>query len=323
MLPEYDQEDEGNNWIEYLYPRLMYSFKKIKKNHNEFTLFEPEKIVKGDSVFHNFFQRGYIFYATGKMIDIPSLSKYFGFYRGYSSQLEMRSLLFLSDYFNAMQLEKMRFHVEKNHFDRERVAMTNICQAIEFCLKALQVHAGYWETRKFSFKEGHNCNKLFKNLPEGLQSELKDQSKDFCRCYKENVRKVNTELEKLENEFLNNMNNRNHRLDWDGVGTRVESNPLSYILYANDPVLNDEGWFIEAIENLPDSKDYKYGPTTGITEDVPKVKPIHYGITLGRFFYEYLFPHFNGDISRFQHSDFIPIKKEDIIWEVLSDKGRY
>ena len=199
----------------------------------------------------------------------------FGYYRGYSSLFGRICSITLWEYFNAVQLEKMRFHVEKNHLDRERVVMTNLCQAIEFCLKTLQVHAGYRKSRKFSFMEGHKCKELYDHLPDELKKELKGRSIEFCKSHEKYVQEVNTKLKQLEIKSLSN---------WDGVGSWVESNPLSRIHNANDPVLNDGDWFEKAINNLPDSVYYRYGTNSVNTQNVPDVVPIHYGITPGRFF---------------------------------------
>ena len=70
------------------------------------------------------------------------------------------------DVFNALQLEKLWAVVTDDHLDRERAVMTNVTQAIEFCLKAIQTHAAYRETGEFAFTEGHDLEKIYKSLPE-------------------------------------------------------------------------------------------------------------------------------------------------------------
>ena len=84
------------------------------------------------------------------------------------------------DAVNALQLERLWAFAAHDHLDRERVTMTTICQAVEFCLKALQTHTGYRSTGVFAFADGHNLKVLYESLPCDLRQELHCESVGFA-----------------------------------------------------------------------------------------------------------------------------------------------
>ena len=180
---DYSDLPSEDTWVEYLRTRLPYSFSEIHEQKPQYILSEP-LLSTHLAEHHNFWKRGYVYYAIGKLIDIYGLSVYWREYRilhtdklrnEHSGRVDHLSKQ-PRDVFNALQLEKLWAVVTDDHIDRERAVMTNVTQAIEFCLKAIQTHAAYRETGEFAFTEGHDLKKIYKSLPEELQLEMQTES---------------------------------------------------------------------------------------------------------------------------------------------------
>ena len=172
MMPEkvdsYDALEVDASWIDYLRRRLPYSFLKINRQktpqgeisgkkrrpRHHYILTEPKLGVGAE--YHNFWRRGYSYYVAGKLTDTHNLSELWIDYRRLLAERVLHGgssravAVFATQHnYNAMQMEKLWAPVEGNHLDRERVAMTNVCQAIELCLKAVKAHAEYREHTVF------------------------------------------------------------------------------------------------------------------------------------------------------------------------------
>ena len=181
-----------DTWVDYLRTRLPYSFSEIsKENSRRYILSGPHLPSTTFAEYHNFWKRGHVYYAVGKLTDIQKLSLYWQNYHishtdplrnEYSGKVDLLAKS-PPDVFNALQLEKLWAVVAADHLDRERVVMTNVTQAIEFCLKAIKTHAEYRETGLFSFTEGHNLEEIYTSLPKKLQLEMRTESITFADNY--------------------------------------------------------------------------------------------------------------------------------------------
>ena len=187
---DYSDLPNEHTWVGYLRTRLPYSFSEIHERKPQYILSGP-LLSTHLAEHHNFWKRGYVYYAVGKLIDIHGLSVYWREYRilhtdKLRNEHSGRVDHFFKqprDVFNALQLEKLWAVVTDDHLDRERAVMTNVTQAIEFCLKAIQTHAAYRETGEFAFTEGHDLEKIYKSLPEELQLEMRTESVAFAEKY--------------------------------------------------------------------------------------------------------------------------------------------
>ena len=178
---DYTALEVEDDWIAYLRRRLPYSFMNVRKGrHNGrpcYVLSDPRPGVGAE--YHNFWRRGYAFYAAGKVLDTYSLSDFLVHYRhmlaerrryvSKNAALHQRMRPhWTKDLYNAMELEKLWLPVRKNNLDRERVVMTNMCMAIEMCLKAVRTHAEYRDSGTFAFEFGHDVGEIYRSLPEPL-----------------------------------------------------------------------------------------------------------------------------------------------------------
>ncbi|MYH58442.1 MAG: hypothetical protein F4145_10710 [Boseongicola sp. SB0675_bin_26] len=295
--PEYDQLPEDECWMDHLRRRLPYSFQKRcegkserKKGGKKYRL----SVLSGPGLlsaeYHNFWRRGYAYYVAGKLMDMQDASRLWIGYRqlladrvrrGESKYDHLGLFYPASEYYNCMQLERLWSPVSGNHLDRERVVMTNMCQAIELCLKAVRVHAEYKESRRFLFEEIHDPKEIFGFLPDSLQEAIRQEAKGFARQYADFRTAVEQDVQQLQDK-------PRHDWDWEEIGMRMEANPYTAILDMNDPWTDDDGWFDEALGNTGDSIYHRYSPDEGC--DPYPVVPIHNGLMLARFLYEHLFP---------------------------------
>ena len=282
---EYEKLGRDDDWVKYLQKRLPYSFKNIrpeKGKNSRFVLSEPKML---GSDYHNFWRRGYAFYVIGKLADKDNMHQLWIAYRRLIvERVKLRGNVGFQDpreIYNCMQMEKLWAQVSSNHLDRERVVMTNICQAIELCLKAIKTHAEYRENNRFMFENGHDPKTIFESLPSSLQDTLKHEAKDFARKYTEYRRALEKEI--TIDPFINIS-----ALNWEEIGKRIESIPYTAILGANDPQKVPVDWFEKAIGNIGGSPEHRYSPYESC--DPYPVDKIHNGLMLARFLYEHLFP---------------------------------
>ena len=301
-LVDYFDLPSEDTWIEYLRTRLPYSFHEIreerckgKKRH--YILSRPVLSV-GLAEYHNFWKRGYVYYAAGKLIDVQRLPSYWNVYHTLYRERFRTKSHGIADYLmhsahdavNALQLEKLWAFAARDHLDRERVVMTNITQAMEYCLKAIRAHAEYRQTGEFSFTEGHDLNDMFNALPSELRQEVQKESVSFAEDY--------TKFREAIEEWVSQLNERRFAscdLDaWKRVSDQFDHSNYTGFVNDNDPKsvralgCGSEDWFDIAISEIRESTYHKYSPIEG--KDEYPVTPIHRALMLGRFMYEYLFP---------------------------------
>jgi len=299
-MEEYDTLEVEADWIDYIRSRLPYSFLKIRRERSgrgsrrggrRYILSEPVLNVGSD--YHNFWRRGYSYYVAAKLTDIHTLSSLWVGYRQLLVELTLQAgtpnpprligaQLGIENY-NAMQLEKLWAPVEEDHLNRERVVMTNMCQAIELCLKAVKAHAEYRENGNFAFDDDHDLKRIYESLPPVLAQDMEVESRSFARQYADFQKAVDDDVRRMEL-------GKGSAWEWERIGDRVESSAYTAILQTNDPADVPEDWFGEALQLLHehDITYDRYSPDEG--RDAYPPKRIHYGIMLGRFFYEHLFP---------------------------------
>ena len=186
-----------------------------------------------------------------------------------------------TDYYDSMELEKLWQPVRGNDLDRERVAMTNMSQAMELCLKAVRAHAEYRVGGTFMFEDGHDIGRVFDSLPQQLQDSIVDESRVFAREYGAFRSAVEADVRRLDKTPRTEWN-------WEEVGLRLEGTAYTAILGMNDPWSGTEEWFGEAMNELRDLAYRRYSPDEGA--DPYPVVHINAGLMPGRFLYEHLFP---------------------------------
>ena len=288
----YCELEVEDDWIAYLRRRLPYSFLKIRRERrrgggHRYVLSEPE--LGAGAEYHNFWRRGYVYYVAGKLTDAYALSGLWTDYRRLLAERTQRGrtgdypppLYRAKDYYNAMELEKLWQPIRENHLDRERVAMTNMSQAMELCLKAVKAHAEYRERGRFMFEDGHDIGMIFDSLPEPLQIFIVDESRVFAREYREFRSAVEAGVKRLDETPRTEWN-------WEKVGLRLEGTAYTAILEMNDPWPKTEDWFGTAMDELRDLAYHRYSPDEGL--DLYPVEHINAGLLIGRFLYEHLFP---------------------------------
>ena len=306
-LADYADLPSQDTWVEHLRTRLPYSFRKIRKapsNKRQYILSEPIPPTRSLAEYHNFWRRGYVYYAVGRLIDIHALPLYWQEYR-ISHTDEIRNehsgaVDHLSKWprnvFNALQLEKLWAVVADDHLDRERAVMTNVTQAIEFCLKAIKTHAAYRETRVFAFTEGHDLEEIYQSLPEELQLEMRTESAVFAEKYAAFRQTIADRVSQLEKRRFAppDFDARPDVGTWKNIADEVDRTTYTAFVGANDPAsagtvgCKPEEWFDHAIRDIGKITYHRYSPFQG--RDAYPVNPIHLGLMLGRFMYEHLFP---------------------------------
>lgn len=283
----YDALEVEDDWIAYLRRRLPYSFLKIRRERRRYVLSEPE--LHAGAEYHNFWRRGYVYYAVGKLTDAYALSELWIDYRRLLAERTQRGrmgdypppMYRATGYYNAMELEKLWQPVRGNHLDRERVAMTNMSQAMELCLKAVRAHAEYRGSGTFMFEDGHDIGSILDSLPQPLQDCIVNESRNFAREYGEFRSAVEADVKRLDETPRTEWN-------WEEVGSRLEGTAYTAILEMNDPWPTTEDWFGKAMDSLRGLADHRYSPDEG--PDPYPVEPIKAGLLIGRFLYEHLFP---------------------------------
>ena len=63
---DYSDLPREDTWVEYLRTRLPYSFSEIHEQNGQYMLSEPLLSTR-QAKYHNFWKRGYVFYAVGKL----------------------------------------------------------------------------------------------------------------------------------------------------------------------------------------------------------------------------------------------------------------
>ena len=146
-----------DSWIDFVRSRLPYSFKRIEymKDGDVFELSEPELVTGVFSAkYHNYWRRAHAFYLVGKLADNHHLSKLWESVTRMETEPVLnevmgRSRLLLpinaNDIYNGIQMARLWKSAQANILDRERVAITNVMQAVELGLKAVTVHARFRE----------------------------------------------------------------------------------------------------------------------------------------------------------------------------------
>ena len=171
--PGYHDLEIETSWVEYLRARLPYYFMDISEERpqprvRQFRLSDPA-LRTGISApeRHNFWERGNVYYMTGKLMDFYSMPQVSRGYR-MSEVLQLitraRPVQFgwptdPFTFYNSIQMEKVLGFMLHNILDRERAMMTNVIMAIELCLKAVMTHANYHATGHFIFEEGHDVGR--------------------------------------------------------------------------------------------------------------------------------------------------------------------
>ena len=298
-------------WVEYLRTRLPYSFKEIREVREGASSRKRQYILSGPILstrpwgeYHNFWQRGYVYYAVGRLIDIHDLSLYWQEYRilhtdeirnRYSRQVDHLGR-FSPKVFNALQLEKLWAPVSRDHLDRERAVMTNVIQGIEFCLKAIKTHAEYRDTGTFTFNEGHDLDTIFDSLPQTLQLDIRTASATFAEDYANFRRSIEDRISQLEKRRMSpsNFGKPPDVVAWNDIAHEINLANYTAFVNANDPAsvgavdCEPDDWFDCAMNDIGKVTYHRYAPLRG--RDEYPTKPIHLGLMLGRFMYEYLFP---------------------------------
>ena len=174
--------------------------------------------------------------------------------------------------------------------------MTNVTQAIEFCLKAIKTHAAYRQTKEFAFTEGHDLEKLYKSLPEELQLEIQTESVAFVENYAAFRQTIEDKISQLMKRRFTpiDFDARPDVSAWNNITDEVNRTTYTAFLDVNDPAsagtvgCKPEEWFDRAIKDIGKITYHRYSPFQG--RDEYPVTPIHLGLMLGRFMYEHLFP---------------------------------
>ena len=177
-------------------------------------------------------------------------------------------------------------------------------------------HAAFRETGCFKFAAGHDVVELYEALPDPLQDEIAAESKVFATDYLAFRTQVETDIKKLMGRSFSKPQSspdakQQARVDWDQMAKRIRESNYTAFVNANDPGKTEkqlhEGWFQEALDSVRPieaphdiSQYFRYAPQQD--KDEFPVELISWGLLLGRFLYEHLFPvppSDNGPLSGF------------------------
>lgn len=296
-IPDYANLPIEDSWVDYLRTRLPYSFRRVRKEKQRYVLSGPH-LSTSWAEFHNFWQRGHVHYAVGKLIDVHTLPTYWQAYSDTHESKLRRGMGPIPEYpvytahdaVNALQLERLWAFAAHDHLDRERVTMTTICQAVEFCLKALQTHTGYRSTGVFAFADGHNLKVLYESLPCDLRQELHCESVGFA----DKFRDFGKVIEDAVSRFRRDPFAPPDPDAWKRLKDHIDEFSYTSFVNVNDPAsvealgCTPENWFETAIDSIEGITYHRYSPFQG--KDKYPTTRIHRGLMLGRFMYEHLFP---------------------------------
>ena len=300
--------------MEYLRARLPYSFMEISPEKPQagvpfFKLSDPVLLtgMKAPER-HNFWQRGNVYYMTGKLLDFYSMPQVSKGYR-LSEVLQLLThapsvkLGWPTDaftFYNSIQMERVLGFSLPNHLDRERVMINNVTMATELCLKAVTTHANYSETGRFEFSQGHDVVKLFENLPDSLQEEMTAESKVFANKYPAFRNQVEAEIEEIHARRragkLKIPSEQQAQQEWEKITDRIRESSYTAFVNSTDPGREiPADWFEKSLERIKMVKDandisqyFRYAPAKD--KDELPTDLIAHVLSLGRFLYEHLFP---------------------------------
>ena len=314
--PGYHDLEIETSWVEYLRARLPYYFMDISEERpqpraRQFRLSDPV-LRTGISApeRHNFWERGNVYYMTGKLMDLYSMPQVSKGYR-LSEVLQLITHSHLVQFgwptdpftfYNSIQMEKVLGFMLHNILDRERVMMTNVVMAIELCLKAIMTHANYRVNSSFTFEEGHDVDELFEHLPKSLKEEMARESKVFAREYPTFRNQVETEIQEIHARRLAKRsgmpmpNEQQAQEEWERIAGRIRESNYTAFVNSNDPGREiPEDWFEVALERIKDVKEskgvslyFRYAPQKD-RDELPTDLIAHV-LLLGGFLYEHLFP---------------------------------
>ncbi len=291
-MANYTTLPEEQSWIAYLRARLPYSFKRIEEQRagreRRFVLSEPEPDLGTE--YHNFWRRGNVYYVSSLILDRHGLSDFWSQHivaaehgllqgavqGGYPWDWPPHT------FFNVIQMEKVWQFALENHIDRERVVMTSCVQTVELCLKAIQAHVAYRQHREFSFRAGHHVERLYRDLPDSLREELIAESRAFAEDYSTHRARLSSDIDDLM-RF-------EQQVDWAAIRKDTLDSAYTVFLDGTDPGGMDlsEDWLDRAMSETRDGEYHRYSPDE--SKDGYPDQQIAYGLTLGRFLYEHLFP---------------------------------
>lgn len=283
------------SWIEYLRGRLPYSFKSLKEQRQRyrrrFILSDPELNLGSD--YHNFWRRGNIYYMSALMLDRYILSDFWreqiqsvelGLFKGARQAGRVPPDFSPTSFYNVIQMEKVWRFARQDNLNRERVVMTNCVQAVELCLKAILSHVAHHQSGEFVFDAGHDVKALYRELPKSLQDELSVESRKFAKTYAKLRSRVSAEMVDLdENRFSQD-------IGWTSIRKGILDDEYTVFLDGTDPGRRelDDDWLESALNETLDGEYHRYSPEE--TRDEYPVQQISFGLMLGRFLYEHLFP---------------------------------
>ena len=165
QVAAYDDIESDDSWVAYLRRRLPYSFKSSREVGGRIVQSGPTwSTSESWAENHNIWRRGGAFYAAGRAIE-PNLSHLFSLLDwehikaeearvlhqlGSTGKSSFSGLLPV----NVGKLEALLLPLGQNHIDRERVAVTNVCQGVELCLKANEGARGVQGARSIFLRAG-------------------------------------------------------------------------------------------------------------------------------------------------------------------------
>ena len=304
-------------WIDYLRTRLPYSFSHVESSGSGparyFQMSGPVLLTgQPTATQRNYWRQGNVYYMIGRLLDHYPMSDIWRAYRTLGASqvqtyeaLSLPYLMLINPhlFYHSMQLEKVWRFVQDDHLDRERVVVASVTQALELCLKAVTAHASFREGKGFKVAAGHGVNGLYDVLPDSLQDEIAAESKAFARDYGAFRMQVETDIKKIWDRHLQGLVNpeatQQEKADWDRIAKRISDSSYTTFTSSSDPGANEEylheGWFEEALDRIKAIEEVggigehdRYVPEED--KDEFPVDLMHWGLILGRFMYEYLFP---------------------------------
>ena len=308
---DYFQLPDGHaiSWIDWLKPRLRYSFKSCTEGRQEYTLNGPF-IASVFGEYHNLYLKGRGFYAAGRILDRQYLDKLMREYRRVSAHDQLRSKFrsLSSESSNrhhwwknhaAMEISKLYDALTSGFVDRDRFPTSNIYLGVEMCLKAVCTHANFREHGTWKFPKTHDMIQLWDRLPQGLQNDIVQASVDFKKEYSAYRDTVDAILKSATRQATGTISMTDDRKNSAYVqhdqklAHACSEKPYSLFFNENDQLnvedLSDD-WLLKSMSAIRDLNYHRYGEDGISTYDPLPTGIVNLTHWLGKLFYEHLFP---------------------------------
>lgn len=316
---------DRDGWVKFLRDRLPFSFveiREVKRNRLyqldgpvlDYDINRPQETPSHHT--YNLWARALSFYAAGKIADAYGLKDVLRGARSVNPIHEIHmGTLGMGDVltrtrdvgmiWDAVQLERLWMLLNVNRLDCERVAFTNIMQALELIIKAVTVHCNYHRGNGFCFCSGHDLVWLYSDLPSKCQAEFEREAKSYIRQFMKERKKTEQRIHQLKQDEHEADKKAGRLLHTVALRDLVDVIAgKSYLDTSSNEHLtasgqeSEDGWIIKTLRDAGNLIDHRYGPLPPLdhSQHAKAMNPFSYdpavlaaAQSVARFFLEHLF----------------------------------